>query len=42
MNIVVINKNQEDKIDLIENKIHEFNHVFCFDRYKPETTVPAV
>ena len=42
MNIVVINKNQEDKIDLIENKIHEFSHVFCFDRYKPETTVPAV
>ena len=30
MNIVVINKNQEDKINLIEDKIHEFNHVFCF------------
>ena len=42
MNIVVINKNQEDKINLIEDKIHEFNHVFCFDRYKPDTTVPAV
>ena len=42
MNIVVINKNQEDKINLMEEKIHDFNHVFCFDRYKPKTDVPAV
>lgn len=42
MNIVVINKNQEDKINLMEEKIHDFNHVFCFDRYKPKTDVPTV
>lgn len=42
MNIVVINRNQESKIQEMEEKIHEFNHVFCFDRYKPEIDVPAV
>lgn len=42
MNIVVINRNQESKIDLMENKIHDYNHVFCFDRYHPVTDVPAV
>ena len=42
MDIIVINKDQENTIIPMENKIHDFNHVFCFDRYKPNVDVPAV